>query len=285
MPEGMFGLDGGRIPVEMEDVVVKFARGDLRIAQAELLARLEGGVLVSDPIEADVNGGRVSGSARIVLEGPVPSHSLNLDAKGVEIDSYLAPLTARVLPLLAGDEKDGTAKGTADLSLRVEAAGRSVDELKRSLRGDGVAALNDVAIEARTWLTQLLQASGRGGDRMALDPVRVPFRIGDERVTFEPIDLRASDVLVRLSGHTTLQGELDCLLRVKSTSEVRGVEKYAKWLDPEGFLPLRLRGTVTKPSIVLPGVGDLLEGALSRGGDGLTDDAREILDDLVRRRR
>src|SRR5207244_2439275 len=118
-----------------------------KIEKATLLVRIENGELVIDPIDADVNGGRVTGSARVGLDGANPAHKLDLHATGLVLDEYLAPLGAHVMPLLAGAPGDGKTKGKAALDIAFTATGRRTDELKRSLHGDGAAGFEGVAIE------------------------------------------------------------------------------------------------------------------------------------------
>jgi hypothetical protein len=265
LPEGTFGLSSVRVPVSLRDAKIHFAQGDVVIDSADLFVRVEEGSLFCDPIEAKVNGGKVTGTARVGLDGASPEHSLDLHAKGLVLDEYLAPLGARVFPLLAGDPKDGKTKGKADLDLTVKAGGRRAEELKRTLSGDGVAALEDVALESKTWLTEFLRVVGGGSDRMKLEPVRMPFHIGDGRVVLEESEARSSDVLMRLGGNVTLDGEMDCKLRVKPTANVSLVERYGRLLDPDGFVPIRLTGPVTSPTVALPGVGDILDTVLESG--------------------
>jgi uncharacterized protein involved in outer membrane biogenesis len=279
LPEGTFGLSSAHVPVVVKNCVVKFEKGDVKIERADLLVRIESGELVVDPIDADVNGGKVTGSARIGLEGAAPSHRLDLHAKGLVLDEYLAPVGARVMPLLAGDPKDGATKGKADLDLSFTGSGRRADELKRSLRGDGAAALEGVGVETRSWLTQLLAAVGQEADRLQLDPVRLPFHVADGMVVLDETDVKSRQLLLRIGGRASLDGELDYRLRVKPAATVAVFDRYARFLDPDGYLPLRLTGSVTSPSVGFPGVGDVLQQAL-QGGD-LERRARDAIENLL----
>jgi hypothetical protein len=279
IPEGTFGLSSARVPVELRDVVVKFEKGDLAIDSADMLVRIENGVLLFDPIDAKVNGGTVTGTARVGLEGASPEHALDLHAKGVVLDEYLAPIGARVFPLLAGDPKEGKTKGKADLDLKFTAGGRRVPELKQSLRGDGVTALSDVSLEAKTWMTEFLKYAGGGADRLKLDPVRMPFHVADGRCLLDETEMRSADLLMKMGGTVTLDGEMDVRLRVKPTAQLAAVERYAKVLDPEGFVPIRITGGVTSPSVGLPGVGDILQNALS--GEGVAEKLQDVLGGLL----
>jgi len=276
LPAGAFGLDSARVPIVLRDVVVKLAKCDVKIASARLLVRVDEGVLLFDPIDADVNGGRIAGTARVGLDGASPAHALDLHAKGIVLDEFLAPLAARVFPLLAGAPKDGKTSGKADLDLALTASGRRVASLKTSLRGDGAAALSDVALESKSWLADVLKATGGGADRMRLDPVRMTFHVADGRVALDETDVKSPDLLMKIGGAVTLDGEMDCRLRLKPTAGVAAFERYARFLDPDGFVPIRLTGGVTSPKAALPGVGDVLENVLKDGE--LQDRAKRALD-------
>lgn len=281
LPEGAFGLASARVPVTIEDALVKLAKGEVRVREARLLVTVEDDVLVVDPIDAEVNGGRVTGSARIELGGERPAHRMDLHATDVVLDDALAPLAARVLPLLAGKRGEARTQGKAGLDVAIEARGRTLEELTASLRGEGAGAFEDVVLSARTWLTQALALAGRDAERLALEPARIPFRVGERLVTIEESEVRSNVVHARVGGVVGLDGSLDAVVRVRPAGRSERFERLARWLDPEGFVPLRLTGAVNAPSIRLPGAPDLLENALRQSGVG--DRLRSAIDQALRR--
>src|SRR5262245_24788659 len=70
--------------------------------------------------------------------------------------------------------------------------------------------------------------------------------------------MEGAGLSLRLGGNAGLDGKLDYLLRVKSLSGGGTLAKLAKSFDKDGYLPLRLSGTVTKPKLKLPDVTDTL---------------------------
>jgi len=45
-------------------------------------------------------------------------------------------------------------------------------------------------------------------------------------------------------------------------TQVAAFDRYAKLLDPDGYVPVRMTGSVTSPSVAMPSVGDMLQNAV-----------------------
>jgi hypothetical protein len=260
---GKVQVTAARVPVRLSDLTVRFPQGDLVVSSGRLDLVVAGGVLTVDPIELDVNDGTLRGRARVGLTAADDRHELKLVGEGVEIDRFLAPLVARALPLLAGDPGEGDASGDVGLQLDLTARGLTRDEVSGTLRGDGQLLFEDLEVKSRSWLLDVLRFVGRERDaELAVERLEVPFRIADRRVTTQEVPVAALALDMRLGGHVTLDGQMDYLLRVKLRDGGGRVEEYARYLDPDGYVPLSLSGPVTGPSVGPPGAEALLDRAV-----------------------
>jgi hypothetical protein len=228
---------------------------------ATLPGKIAGGVLTIDPIAAVVNGGTVKGSATVGLVGDAPQHRLVLDGKDVGIDSDLAPLLAHASPLFAIGET-GKTGGKGSLDLDLTANGFDAATIKKTLTGGGTVGLADAYVESsRAWVGELMNFLG-AGDRLTIPSVSVPFKVKDSMVSTGDVPVDAGGLSLRLGGNAGLDGKLDYLLRVKSTGGGGTLAKFASLVDKDGFLPLKLGGTVAKPKLNLPDWKDAAKGAL-----------------------
>ena len=115
-------------------------------------------------------------------------------------------------------------------------------------------------------------------------PVHFIFHTGHVGSTLvsrllDETEAKSADLLMKIGGTVTLDGEMDCKLRLRPAARVSAFEKYARFLDPEGFVPIRMTGSVTAPKAGLPGVGDILSNALPDGD--LQDKAKRALEGLL----
>ncbi len=249
---------------ELQAAGVKAPYVDL--ARASLTGALAEGTLVVAPIEADVNGGTARGEARIGLVGEKPEHTLTLHAEKVQVRADLAPMLSRAAPILAVGET-GRAGGVTGMDVNLKAKGLDADTLKRSVTGEGTLALDDVFAESDNWIGTLLELTG-AGKRLAFANAKVPFTVKRGHVTTGEVALAGSGLDLLLGGTVGLDGALDYGFKVKPKAAGGTFEKYAKLLDKDGYLPLRLEGAISDPDIKFPKLGD----ALKEKAGGLLDD-------------
>ncbi|MCE9634069.1 MAG: hypothetical protein K8T90_00050 [Planctomycetes bacterium] len=228
--------------------------------KAHAVAKVQGGFVVLDPIEGTVNGGPVTGKAKIGLVGESPEHTFDFTGKDVAIAADLAPLLARASPVFAVGEH-GKTGGKSNIDVHLAARGFDGDAIKKSLTGQGTLGLKDAFVESGDWIGMLLSVVGSSG-RMDIAPVDIPFNVKDGKVKTGDVALDGVGLLLRLAGEVALDGKLDYGLRVKPKSGGGAFEKYASLLDPDGFLPLKLGGQISKPKLKLPDVKDILKGKL-----------------------
>ncbi len=248
------------------------------------------GVLALTPLDARVNGGTLSGNLSLGLVGKQPEHRVTLRADNVGIDADLAPLVARAVPLLAGSE-DGRASGRMGLDLDLTATGSKSKRVKRTADGKGVVRLRNVSVESTGLVGQLLQLTG-GGGALSIPSADVPFVVQKGQVITEDLPLDAGGLLMRLGGQVGLDGALDYALKVKpGGGGGSSFERYTKLFDDDGFLPLRLGGSVSDPDLKLPDVKDAIGDKLGglwdklRGKDDKGKKDKEDEDEEAKKRR
>jgi hypothetical protein len=240
----------------------------VNLATAKLPGKIADGVITVEPIEAVLNGGSVGGRATIGLVGEKPEHRLVLDGKDISLDADLAPLLARANPLFAVGE-NGRTGGKAAVHLDLTAKGFAAEQVKRTLSGDGNIDLDDAFVQSTNWIGELMQFAGQS-NKLSIPKVAVPFSVKDSKVVTNELPVEGAGLSMRLGGSAGLDGKLDYLLRLKSDHKGGKFEKLASLLDKDGYLPLRLGGSIDSPKLKLPDVKDALldrlGGLLDRGG-------------------
>jgi hypothetical protein len=253
-----------------ELTVAKLVAPHVSVDRAKAVAKIEGGAVVLDPVDGTLNGGPVSGTARIGLVGEQPEHRLDLKGRDVALGADLAPLVARASPIFALGEH-GKTGGNASVDLHLTGRGLDSETLQRTLAGSGTVGFRDAFIESKDVVGMLLSLVGSSG-RLELAPVDVPFDVRDGRVKTGDVAMDAVGLLLRLGGEVGLDGKLDYALRLKPKTGNSVFSRYATLLDPEGFLPLRLEGRVGKPKLRAPDVKDVLKGKLDELLGGVLGD-------------
>lgn len=257
----------GDFDLEAREVVAPYVVA----SEARMVGRIDEGVARVEPLEARVNGGQLTANVRIGLVGERPPHAFDLEAREVGIDGSLAPLLARASPLFAIGE-NGTAGGKLSAKGDFTADGVKPKRIKKSLTGKGTMTVTSAFVESTGWSGKLLEFLG-AGKRLEIATVTVPFDVSEGRVRTGELPLSSNLLMMRLGGEVGLDGELDYALRVKPAGTLGSFDRFKSALDADGYLPLRLEGTLSDPDLRLPGVKDLV-------GDGLKDRAKDLLDRL-----
>jgi hypothetical protein len=231
------------------------------VETATLPGKIADGVLTIDPVTAAVNGGSATGSATIGLAGETPAHRLVLQGKDVGIDADLAPLLAHASPLFAIGEA-GKTGGRTSADADLAATGLDAASLKKSMTGGGTVRLTDAYVESsRAWVGELMKFLG-SSERLTIPSVTIPFKVHDSMVDTGEVPIEGAGLSMKLAGHAGLDGRLDYLMRVKTAGGGGVLAKFPSLLDKEGFLPLKLGGTISSPKLNLPDWQDAAKGAL-----------------------
>ncbi len=243
----------------------------------QLTGTVGNGAVEITRLEGLVNDGTVTGTAHLGLLGKHPEHRIDLDAKDVTVDGALAPLLARASPLLATGE-EGTVSGKTGIVAHLTANGLKGKRIKKTVNGNGVLRLRDVTVRSSGWVGKLLDFTG-AGNLLQIANAEVPFTVENGKVTTDDIPIDVVGLPMKLGGTATTQGDLDYRLKVKPSGGSSGLTKYGALFDKDGYLPLRLEGDISDPSLKLPSIKDILGGG---GGDGdsATDKVKDIWDKL-----
>lgn len=151
---------------------------------------------------ATLNGGRLSGSAGLLV-GP-KSSSVRLDLKGSDVaaNDLIAHLARGAAPVLESRDR-GDRFGTISFSLRGGASGSDLDGLLRNARADGAMALRDAEIRA-----------GKTSGSRILRELDGRFALHEGRLLNPSLEVRfAGDESWRLMGWTSADGRIDYAVR------------------------------------------------------------------------
>ena len=228
---GSFGLRAGTLAVRQ-----------YRIADARLDAVLDAGMLRVNHLQGKVWGGSVEGSA--FADARASRIALKATASGVNVNALLREVAGKDL-----------LEGTGRVTLDVDSAGRSTQELKSRLRGSAALQLRDGAVkginlaqrlrQARAALTQradhALKASST--EKTDFSELSATFQIADGVARSKDLDLKSP--FLRLSGEGAAdvgKGRIDYLLRATVTDTTKG-QDGADLAALRGLtVPVRLTG-------------------------------------------
>ena len=251
--------------LEVADCVLDGASLELGVADG--VAEVRNG-------KARVNGGATTFGGQLQYAATPRVVFAELDAKGVGVSGETQGILARVIPLFAGIGV--VVEAATDLDVELTAQGADVEAMKRSLRGGGTIAVRQGTIRGNSRLTRILSDLGEEGD-FEFEEFASRFTIMDGAVLQDPFAIRARQAELRLSGVVAFDGRLDYAIDVKPLGQsARNVRRYARILDPDGYIPFGLGGTLASPAVRVPSpedvVENVLDGLLDRGVDRLLRD-------------
>ncbi len=247
--------------------VTSFRAPHLVVETLTTTGKFDGGVLTLHPLKGAVNGGTLDGRIALGLVGEKPRHRIELTGKDITIDGNLAPLVAKVSPLFGGE--NGKMGGKVGVTMDLAASGLDGKSIESTLDGQGVMDLDGAYVESTDLVGAILELLGSGG-RMEFAKTKVPFTVKDGKVRTGDLAMDAAGLAMRIGGDVDLASQkIDYGFRIKPTKAGGAMDKYLTFLDPEGFLPLRIKGTLTKPKLRAPDLKDALKNQLEGALDGL----------------
>ncbi len=171
----------------------------------------------------------------------------------------------------------GTATGRLDLAWR----GKTGEQWRRTVTGDGEIVLGDGVLHAKQWLGGLRPYLGERQDLLTIPYHRFAtrLRVADGRIRFDDLTLDGPQTAWRATGWVGLAGDVDARLRVvlpAGFSPGGGMLAAAAALlrDDQGriTIPLHLSGRLARPTVAVELPVD--RERLRRGVQGLLDKLR-----------
>ncbi|WBY03380.1 AsmA family protein [Ramlibacter tataouinensis] len=234
-------LDVGRLRAMDADVRVDAARvinaKGLPLDRMGVRVRLHGGVLLLDPLDLGVAGGRLAGMVRIDANAQPAAVQTRLDARGLEL--------GRLVPRSESMRNSfGKIQGQIDLSAR----GRSVAQLLASADGHlallmGKGQISNLLLEfAGLDGGEIMKFLVEGDNRVQLRCAATAFDVENGLMTSRALVLDTDDTVFYGGGTINLASEAMDLL-------IRPYPKDASILSVRS--PLRMAGTFGAPQVGL----------------------------------
>ncbi|MBX7083648.1 MAG: AsmA-like C-terminal region-containing protein [Nannocystaceae bacterium] len=217
--------------------------------------------------------GRVSGHGELLLSGP-RGWSFTLAVAQADLDADLRPIVAAVFPPLAQPLQSTAAAGTLGATVTLGGAGLHWAQVRPSLQGHGTVQLRDLVLPPGSLLVDLAALAGHDGKALTLHEAEVTFDLADDWVSLTRVTADGAITTVPLTGRVSLGGALDLRFDLMPILSRFGGGAYQAIARHATSLPVRIRGTVSKPELAPPTAADagrsLLGGALRRvlRGDG-----------------
>jgi len=203
--------------------VGQFAYQTYRVNDFVLLATLEGGMLRVSQLAGKAWGGALNATA--FADARASRVSVNASANGVNVNALLKDVA-----------KKDVLEGTGRVTLDVDTAGRSVNELKSRLKGTAALQLRDGAIKGVNLAKSLRQAKATLGmkqsdekqkasqtEKTDFSELTASFNIADG--VARNTDLDAKSPFFRLGGDGALnigKGQIDYTVRATVASTTKG---------------------------------------------------------------
>ncbi|MCB9833161.1 MAG: hypothetical protein H6807_11870 [Planctomycetes bacterium] len=281
------GQGEGQVAVELSSRDGKLEHGTGRLALTvpslfiegcdlsalDLAAAINEGKGKIEKGEARLNGGTVALGGDIDLTLAEPQFGSRFSAKDVRLVKEWQPAIARVIPIFAGVGVEFAGVVDADADLRGQ--GATWDAISKVLNGSGGLSLRQGRVESSPILDVLGAALGFNPD-LAINDLVTKFTVQNGGLHQDGLEIKTGVVDLRLGGTTFLDGRLDYELGLKPVAkEPARWQQFVALVAADGYLPLRLGGTVTSPSPKLPDPTELIrrsaEDALRKGLNDILD--------------
>ncbi|MFQ5845377.1 MAG: AsmA-like C-terminal region-containing protein [Planctomycetota bacterium] len=251
----------GRQDVSADLRIGRIERQGVEVRDLHAVLAREGDLVRLRRLEAGVGErGRLSGDGRLPLRGD-GEWEVRLDATDVQIEGGVQRLARALFPLAASDRAPVTGRFQGRFALR--GRGKTWERIKPTLQGDGQVSLIELTVPPGALATMLAGWAGRRADPLELNDAGARFDIAQGWVNFQRLSARGDQVRYDLRGRVSLDGRLDLvmdgmpLLRRYGGKTHEQVARYLK------EIPIRIRGTTSRPIPRFPRTEDLL-GSLSK---------------------
>jgi len=247
--------------------------GSLKDFQSTEISLDEG--TLSFDAECLVNDGPSRFQGQLDFSQAKPEMSVNLEGKDIQISQDITML-GYIVPILIVSPS-GQLSGKGNFSLQAEWQGMDWEsEISRTINGKGNLSVNDGIVKSEDVLSIILNALGQP-ETLQFEEILTVFRLGDEKIYNDNIQVNGKDLEFGLEGWTSLvynpsQKGNPMEYSVTGDALKKSLGKDAQKVlsilgGGETAIPVGIGGTVQKPrvSIKMPKPKDLLQGIFGSG--------------------
>ena len=224
-------------------------------------------------LECLLNGGptTIEGSGNLSSERP--DVTLAFDSKDITLSQDVTLLGYIVPILIIPDEGRLTGKGSVSAALAWQGFDWET-EMVKTIKGTGRLRLSDGSILSQNVLSEILKAFGKP-EKLQFDEILTNFRLSEEKVYNDNIQLNGKDLNLNLKGWTSLAhvpSQKGNPMEYSVTGDLiqksigKDAEKVLSILGGgEANIPVVIAGTIQNPrvSIKLPKAADIFKGIFS----------------------
>jgi hypothetical protein len=235
-------------------------------------AYVDSRVTIASLTAAAFNG--TIGASGLAILGNIPRVELNINADGIDLQRALESQKAKAAE---------TIRGHLSGNLRITGAGRTFDEIRPTLRGQGGAETSDGGLVGVNVVAEALGKinilPGIGAivpasvianhpelfksNDTAIDQARLTFTVYGPRLTSHDIAAYTADYTILGDGWFDMDKNLDLAARIllsrPFSRQLVAARRNAKYLEAQSGqieIPLRISGRLPKPA-VMPDTGTL----------------------------
>ncbi|HEV3120836.1 MAG TPA: AsmA-like C-terminal region-containing protein, partial [Isosphaeraceae bacterium] len=223
----------------------------LEFEQVECQGSWEPSRTAIEALQGKLHGGDIQLAAQLVRSVGTLLYEGQVRCQGVPLERGMGAL-GYLIPVIAGTQP--SVDGKFNLDLYVRAQGSTPAELRDSLEGRGVLALDHISVAGSRVIGELV-ASLNLPPRAAIGSLKSQFTIGMGRVSSDPLTLQLGQIPVVMAGWTDFTGHVDYRVSQDALSsrlpqEARKVLAELP-IDLDQLVSIRLEGTLDDLAVTL----------------------------------
>jgi hypothetical protein len=249
-----------------------------KITDLKSKLQLNDGLFTTKDFAFKLNEGPGSVLAKANLKEEKPSLDFSLNLSDVRINNQKMDILAYAIPILPAS--DGQISGIFNLMLNAKGKGLNwQDGLSKSLNAVGEINIKDGYIKGDKIISNILKK-----EEYSFDDIVTQFKINDEKIFVDDLQVNSKDFNIGLSGWTSFDGQIEYTADAEVVGRYIGgdAEKILGMLGKGSKLPIVITGTVNNPRLAFKrpkpqDIGNFL-GGLFGGREDLeqkTEEAKE----------
>jgi hypothetical protein len=206
--------------------------------------QLDDGLFTTKDFVFKLNEGQGNISAKANLKEEKPSLDFSLNLSDVRINQKM-DILAYAIPILPAS--DGQISGIFNLMLNANGKGLNwQDGLSKSLNAVGEINIKDGYIKGDKIISNILKKEG-----YSFDDIVTQFKINDEKIFVDDLQVNSKDFNIGLSGWTSFDGQIEYAADADVVGKYIGgdAEKILGMLGKGSKLPIVITGTVNNPRL------------------------------------